>query len=258
MKDVVQKKKENGVSSIFRNALILCLITLIAGVALAFVYALTRDPILKAEYKEEQDACRAVFADADAFVQPEGADLPADDGWCIEKLYFAKKAEKTLGYVMRVRTGAGYGGDIVLVLGVKPDGKISGMRVIDASGESPGLGARCLDSDFSNQFTGMQSPLTYTKGGQSGANAVDAISGATITTSAVTEAVDRALVWIASYRATLPPETDDSTVSEEQTTDMEDTEKTEKEETTAEDTADSETESITTEEVTTGHEDSAE
>ena len=87
---------------------------------------------------------------------------------------------------------------------------------------------------------------------------MDAISGATITTSAVTEAVDRALVWIASYRATLPPETDDSTVSEEQTTDMEDTEKTEKEETAAEDTADSETESITTEEVTTGHEDSAE
>lgn len=183
---------------ILKNALILCLITLVAGVSLALTYTATRDSILNAEKQEEAEACCAVFPSADCFTLCEFPALPQEKTWRIEAIYLASANETNFGYVVRVMTTQGYGGKIVLVFGCDFDGVLTGLRVIDAANESPGLGARCMDSAFYKQFDGRSTPIIYHKQGSDGsANSIDAISGATITTDAITEAVNSAALWLA-------------------------------------------------------------
>ena len=63
-------------------------------------------------------------------------------------------------------------------------------------GETAGLGMKSDESDFKNQFKDKQvEKFSYTKTGEEGDDKIDAISGATITTNAVTNAVDSALVY---------------------------------------------------------------
>ena len=180
---------------IVRNTLILFLITLIAGGLLAGAYAVTSGPIAKAEAEAEQKALSEVCPDADRF---EDAGIRLTD---FERLTYGtlrKALDKDgvlIGYAVTVTTSAGYGGDIQIMVGADPSGKVTGIRILSASNESPGLGANCLSAEFQSQFTGKTPGLTYSKTGAD-ENEIDAISGATITTTAVTQAVNDAITQI--------------------------------------------------------------
>ena len=90
----------------------------------------------------------------------------------------------------------GYGGDISFVLGAKTSGEITGMRVLSHS-ETAGLGAKCASEEFQGQFVNLQGPtITYGKEEENNNNQVDAISGATITTKAITNAVTTGLEFL--------------------------------------------------------------
>ena len=185
-----------------KDTAILCIITLIVGVCLAGVNALTREPIAKAEAEEKLAAYRQVFPEAANF---ETLPAPGEDSMVSEAMTAVDEAGEKLGYVFLSTSPNGYGGDISLALGVTNEGEITAVTVLSMS-ETPGLGAKCTEADFLDQFAGMNVPeVTYTKTGKTQPNEVDAISGATISTAAVTEAVNAALAYAQSLGEEVAP-----------------------------------------------------
>ncbi len=190
-----------------KDAFALFAITLVAGTLLAAVYAITKDPIAKAEMEARSAAYRTVFADAAQFEADEAVDAAvksADEqlaaagfaGVTIGDALYATDANgEKLGGVMTLG-GKGYGGVIQLTLGITADGKISGISILSHS-ETAGLGAKCTDQAFYGQYAGKPAEmLTVVKDGADADNEIDTISGATVTSDAVTEAVN-AGIWFA-------------------------------------------------------------
>ena len=181
---------------IIKNTAILLAITLIAGFALAFVYELTKSPIATAEEDEKNEAYAAVFAEASSFdtCKTDISSYTAPKGVTVNEVKNALDSSgKLLGWVMTLTCSEGYGGDITLALGITNEGEITSMTVISMS-ETAGLGAKCTSEGFLGQFKGIKSErVEYTQDGKKADNEIDAISGATITTKAVTKAVNAGL-----------------------------------------------------------------
>ena len=117
----------------------------------------------------------------------------------IEDAYKAVDASgNKLGYVFVIITKEGYGGDIQLSMGVTNDGTINGIEFLSLS-ETAGLGMNADTDDFKSQFAGMHvAQVSFTKTGKQNDYEIDAISGATITTTAVTKAVNGGLYYFQS------------------------------------------------------------
>ena len=192
-------------NKILKNTLILTAITVVAGLLLGVVYGVTKEPIARTQENTKQAAFRSVLADADSFETVDGLDTDAAAALLKENGYtsddIAEVAEgkdasgETIGYVINVTSHEGYGGDIELSVGILSDGTVKGIEMLSIS-ETAGLGMKAKEADFKDQFKDKQvEKFTYTKTGESGDDMIDAISGATITTNAVTNAVDSALVY---------------------------------------------------------------
>lgn len=196
-------ERSRDIKEMLKEANILFLITLIAGLVLGFVYELTKEPIRLQEEKAIQEACQAVFAEdanlglvfqeenyvPDATMQTELAQTGVEIG----TVYAAVTQGGELnGYVVQSTTKEGYGGNIVLYVGIKTDGTVSGVSILEIA-ETPGLGMNA-DAVLIPQFKDVQtSQFTYTKAGSTVDSEIDAISGATITTEAIVNAVNGAL-----------------------------------------------------------------
>ena len=192
-------------NKIVKNTLILSAITIVAGCLLGLVYEITKAPIAQAQENAKQEAYKTVLADAAEFtvdetLDPAGAaDVLLEAGYTgddITEVAEAKDASgEVMGYVITVTSHEGYGGDIRLSVGILSDGTVKGIEMLDIS-ETAGLGMKAIEDDFKNQFKDKQvEKFTYTKSGEDGDDKIDALSGATITTNAVTNAVDSALVY---------------------------------------------------------------
>lgn len=185
-----------------KNTGILLAITVIAGLLLGVVYQVTKNPIAEQEALAKQEACQEVFADAASF-GTIGVESVADVGWneegygqeSIDEVMEAKDASgELLGYVITVTIKEGYGGDIQFSIGVRLDGTVNGMSILSIS-ETAGLGMQAEDV-LKPQFAGKQvEKFTYTKNGAASEEQIDAISGATITTNAVTNGVNAGLYY---------------------------------------------------------------
>lgn len=185
-----------------KNTGILLVITLVAGLVLGLVYQITKDPIARQEAQAKQEACQEVFQDASSFgmigVDPVDAAEWNEAGYAqesIDEVMEAKDASGSLlGYVVTVTTKEGYGGDIQFSVGVRMDGTVNGISILSIS-ETAGLGMQAEDV-LKPQFAGKQvEKFEYTKNGAASENQIDAISGATITTNAVTNGVNAGLYY---------------------------------------------------------------
>ena len=195
--------KQDDVKVMLREAGILFAITLLSGLLLGFVYELTREPRRLQQEKAVQEACAAVFSgeefknvvfEQDSFVPSEALQQSlAQTGVTIGTVFDAKAGDGSLlGYVMESISANGYGGDIVLYVGIRLDGPVNGVKILEMS-ETPGLGQEAPNV-LTPQFAGKKvDSFTYTKTGAKADNEVDAITSATVTTKAVTEAVNGAL-----------------------------------------------------------------
>ena len=187
-------------NKIVKNTLILTLITVIAGFLLGAVYEVTKTPIAQSQETAKKEAWQAVFSDVklDDFkaedVDQKAADKAVKDmgvNATIDEVCTAGDA----GYVITTTDKDGFGGNIQITVGIKKDGTINGVSILSIS-ETAGLGMKAKEADFKDQFKDKNvEKFTYTKTGESGDDMIDAISGATITTNAVTNAVDSALVY---------------------------------------------------------------
>ncbi len=192
-------------NKIVKNTLILSVITIVSGCLLGLVYGVTKAPIAQAQENAKQEAYRTVLADAaefavdDSFDPSKAADVLLEAGYDsddIAEVAAAKDASgNDMGYVITVTSHEGYGGDIQISVGILSDGTVKGIEILSIS-ETAGLGMKATEADFKDQFRDKQvEKFTYTKSGEDGDDKIDALSGATITTNAVTNAVDSALVY---------------------------------------------------------------
>ena len=190
-------------NTIIKDTLILTLITLVAGGLLGMVYEVTKEPIAQQAEKEKQEAYKAVFEDADSFevcVEADDADLAAyltENGFeaqTVNEVMEAKDASgETIGYALNMTTSEGYGGDISFSMGVTLDGTLNGISILDIN-ETAGLGMNATKDEFKGQFAGKQvDAFEVAKSGAASDNEINAISGATITSKAITGGVNAGL-----------------------------------------------------------------
>lgn len=188
-----------------KNVLCLTAITLVAGLALGYVYDLTKEPIAIMEENTKLAAYRSVFPEAESFgdMEPETfsstAAAVAGNGCDVDSAVNALDASgNVMGYVINVTTHEGYGGDITVSMGIDNAGTVKGVEMLKI-GETAGLGMKAKDSKFRDQFANKTvSQFAYTKTGATADFEVDAISGATITTKAVVNAVNTGLAFYES------------------------------------------------------------
>lgn len=186
----------------FKDTAILFFITIVVGFCLAGVYHVTQAPIAAAEAEEKLQSYREVFPEADDFAL---ADLPQDAGMVSEVMTALDASGSELGHVFLTTSPNGYGGDVALTVGVTNEGEITAVAVLTMS-ETAGLGANITKPEFLNQFAGMNVPeIVFTKEGKKAPEEIDAISGATISTNAATEAVNAALHCAAQMREGVNP-----------------------------------------------------
>lgn len=187
-----------------KNTISLMLITLIAGLLLGAVYEITKEPIAKENQRAKEEAYRAVFSQADSFeaLELDEAQLQKEldgKGFLVtinEAMRVLDSSGQTAGYVLTVTDHEGYGGDIQFAMGVQKDGTLNGISFLSIS-ETAGLGMKAKEDAFRKQFEGKKTEsIVYTKNGASADNEIDALSGATITTSAVTNGVNAGLYFI--------------------------------------------------------------
>lgn len=189
---------------ILSNSIKLCLITLISGLLLGMVYEITKTPRADQEEKTKQEAYKKVFKNADSFddFDYEEKDLKkylkdhdCSSGAEINDIVTAKdKSGNEIGYVVTVTDKEGYGGDIKFTFGIQKDGTINGISFLSIS-ETAGVGMKAKESKFKKQFEGRNvEKITYTKTGAKDDTQIDAISGATITTNAVTNGVNAGIM----------------------------------------------------------------
>lgn len=166
-----------------RFGLILGAICLAATLVLAVTYEVTKPKIAAVLKQEEDAALKKVLPPADLFTPKtvDGMD------------YFeAFRGGELIGYCLKV-TGSGYGGYIRMIAGIDPAGVIQGVAVLEHQ-ETPGLGSKINEVKpgakepwFLAQFTGKDGRTVAVR------KDIDAITGATISSVAVTDAVRKAV-----------------------------------------------------------------
>ena len=210
----VEQKEKNGT---LRIILTICMIALVAGGLLGAVYAVTKDPIAKTAEKKKQESFKTVMPDADSY-----REYTADDAWrdlvypsgdeaikamneklseegytgvtLVSRTDALSKDGETVGRIWIISTREGYAGDIKMAVGIK-DGKVTGISMLEI-GETTGLGMEARDNpDFTAQYVGKDvEKYVVVKTAPGSDDEIQAITGATITSKAVTGAVNAVLL----------------------------------------------------------------
>ena len=195
--------------SFMKDALVLALITLISGCCLGGAYGLTKQKIYEINmastiesYKQVMPAEEyddATYADALTTAQDEGKIAADNGGASLISVVAAKDASGAeTGYIVK-GSAAGYGGSVIVVVGVDADLKVTGISFPETLPETAGLGQKATEPAFYEQFAGKGTKLSVKKGGGAGEDEIDAISGATITSTAVTNTVNAATEFVQDY-----------------------------------------------------------
>lgn len=189
-------------NTIIKDTISITVITLVAGLLLGIVQDITAEPIAQQQLKAKEEAYAQVFEEADSFAGIEGQEeaLQAclnENGYSAQRIDEVMEAldgdQNSLGYAFTVTTTEGYGGDIQFAMGVKSDGTLNGISILSI-GETAGLGMKADTDAFKDQFKDKQvESFQYTKNGAASDNEIDALSGATITTNAMTNGVNAGL-----------------------------------------------------------------
>lgn len=192
--------------SFMKDAIILFIITMLSGFMLGAVYEITKEPIAIAKENEKKSAYKEVFPDATDF-QKQDDDLLINVNESLPSQNFGKvnvsevanavdSSGSSLGYVITSTSKDGFGGDVKISVGITKDKKLNGIAFLTLA-ETPGLGMKAKGEKFSSQFKEKDATfLNVVKTGATKPDEIDAISGATITSRAVTGAVNAAIYYV--------------------------------------------------------------
>ena len=187
-----------------RDMVPLVVICLVSALLLASFNLLTKDPIEQNSLRAAEETRTRMLPVAASFEAME-----VTEGSNMDSVYQGLDASgEPVGYVIQT-TVNGYGGEVVVTLGMDMDGVITGVDVGgDNFSETPGLGALAKEPKFTSQYIGKTVPLTLVKGNEpKGDNTIDAISGATRTSSAVNGGINLAGKYISDLSGGGSPNT---------------------------------------------------
>jgi len=178
----------------FKLVFVLTAVSALSGILLAVTHHCTREPIQLAEQRQLFESLRAVLPPADG--DPVPLALTNSAGRAVT-LYVAFKNGAVAGAAIPASSPNGYGGPIDILLGVTADGTIQGIEFLSLS-ETPGLGSKIKEPAFRNQFLGK--PLDADWRVRKDGGPLDAISGATISSRALCDAVAQALAAFREFQ----------------------------------------------------------
>jgi electron transport complex protein RnfG len=194
--------------STLRNAALLAVFASATAGALALMVAATHDRIQAEQRRAEQEALRALLPEGGFDNDPvtDRVDLIAPDGLGDgrpRRIHRARAGNTPIAAVMSVVAPDGYSGAIELLVGVRTDGSVVGVRVVSHR-ETPGLGdpIEAAKSDWIRGFDGRslgQPPAERWAVRRDGGD-FDQFAGATISPRAVVGAVKRALQWFMTHQ----------------------------------------------------------
>ena len=177
--EAIKKNRED----IIKPVGVLLAICIIIPLALSVTNKVTVKKIAELEAANSKKNMQSLI-DADNFEDCENGEIT---------YYAAINGGKTAAYIF-TESSKGYGGDVSVMTAIKPDGTVAGVAILDVSGETPGLGQNAAKESFFSQYIGLKKGVSVLKNGAKAENnEVDAVTGATITSTAVTRAVNKAL-----------------------------------------------------------------
>ena len=178
----------------FKLGLNLLIISAVAALLLALTNSVTASTIAQRNEQANAEARKLVLESAQDFEQVKDVKTDNSKGVEVSEIYEAKDASgNTVGYTLKVLP-SGYGGTIELMVGIdSAKGQVSGINVVSNS-ETAGLGAKATNPEFSDQYKGKPlEELSVLKNETPGDTELKAITGAAITSTAVTNGVDAAI-----------------------------------------------------------------
>lgn len=178
------KKDNNSILKIAINLTVACIVS---GLIIATVYFFTHDLAVQKAEELKTLALESLITDVDEYTE-----IPGKTDW-----YTASTDGEIIAYIVPSES-KGYGGTIELLVAVSPEGTVMNYTIVEAK-ETPGLGDKAAKSPFIDQFPGKTSEqLIVTKNATNTEN-IQAISGATITSRAVTLGVKNAVDEVNTY-----------------------------------------------------------
>ena len=169
-------------------ALILFLIVFAAVAILAWCNSATYDEIQQINAENAAKARQCVLPKAKQF--EEVSDFKGEG--IVKNVFEGKDGDKKVGYCVSV-TPSGYGGEMEIMVGVDDDLKIAGIEIVSSS-ETAGLGKNASKESFKSQFVGLTKEITVKKNApDKNNNEIQALSGATITSNAVSSGANAAI-----------------------------------------------------------------
>lgn len=189
---------------IVHDAMILTAFTLVIGLILGMVYMITKPRIDAANLEAAQKAYKEVFETADSFEaladfdKNEATDYIVSQGYTdsLDDVQVAKDASgNKVGYVITVTAKDASQATITFSVGIQNDGTVNGYSITDIA-ETPGLGMKAQDADFIAQFRNkLVDAFTVVKNPPASDSEIESISGATITSKAIANGCNAALVY---------------------------------------------------------------
>jgi electron transport complex protein RnfG len=179
--------------SLLTPALIITIICLVSASILVGTYEITK-PIIEANNTKRADAARSqVFSlgGSQGFSEISNEELLKDfEGTLPDGLIDVYRANNNKGMVLTTED-RGFGGSILVVTGIDNKGKITGITITDHK-ETPGLGTKAMTVDFLSQYIG-KIKIDSSKDAKQDV-AIDAVTGATVSSDAIYRAVEKALL----------------------------------------------------------------
>ena len=187
-----------------KPTLVLFVVGLVVTALLAWVYQITF-PIIEARQAADlQVSLQQVLPAASSFDAARSAEALAAEGIAVpasvRNVYPATADGTAAGYAVAV-SPKGYGGAISMLVGIGADGAVSGVTILTMN-ETPGLGTNAANPAFLGQFSGLvgeDAPaVVKTETGRKGD--IQALTGATVTSRAVTRGIDEALAMVKALK----------------------------------------------------------
>jgi len=202
-------KKE---STFINMVVALFIVTLVAAGTLGGVYEATKEPIAKAKLEKKLNAIKAVVPEFTNNPNADKYEIPVENGDPIIA-YPANSSNELVGTALETYTMAGFSGLIKLMVGLNTDGSINNISVLEHK-ETPGLGTHMSDDWFIAQFKG-KNPGTNNIKVTKDQGEIDAITAATISSRAFSDAVQRAYDSYKSYKPKTEITVADTTLNEQ-------------------------------------------
>ena len=188
MKSKRPELKELGVISAF----ILFSITVVITALLAGVNQFTEPIISEHEIEEAEISHEHVFEAADSFSDRSEEFIGEEDTRIITVFDALDKNGDVIGVVLET-TATGYNGDVKVMTAITLEMEIAGLAVT-SNNETPGLGTKVVLEGYTGQFTGDTKGIRFTlKAEEEDLTLIDGVTGATLSSRAVVNAVNRAL-----------------------------------------------------------------